>query len=619
MKCELNIMRTNRPILLLFGWLLLATAEAVHAQFNYITTNGTITITGYTGTNAVVVIPSTIDGLPVTSIVGNSASGSGFSEFMTSVTIPNGVTNIGDYAFFQRCFNLTSVTIPDSVTSIGDDAFNGCSALTNVTIPSSVTAIGDLVFGFCFSLTNISVDALNPAYSAPDGVLFDKNRTTLLAYPGAGPGVYTIPDTVTSLRDYAFSDCTNLTGITISDSVTNIGGWAFLNDTSLTSVTIGSGLTSIGAGAFAYSGLTSVTIPDSVTSIGDDAFNGCTSLTNVTIGSGVTNINQIMFSVTSLETINVDVNNPFYSSVDGVLFDKSQTTLIQYPDSRAGSYTIPDRVTGIGENAFYYCTSLTGITIPNSVTSIGDFAFNGCPSLINIIIGSGLTNIGDHAFTGCPSLMAIDVSVDNNSFLSVDGVLFDKSQTTLIRFPVGSGAISYSIPNSVTNIGEDAFEGGWFDSGLTSVTIGSSVTSIGDDAFWACVNLTSVYFQGNAPSLGAGVFARPGEFPWAIYDPATVYYLPGTTGWGMTFGGLPTAIWQPQIQPSDTSFGVNSNQFGFRINWASGMTVVVEASTSLSGGTWTPLQTNVLNSSSFYFSDPEWTNYPNRFYRLRSP
>jgi hypothetical protein len=209
--------------------------------------------------------------------------------------------------------------------------------------------------------------------------------------------------------------------------------------------------------------------------------------------------------------------------------------------------------------------------------------------------------------------------VDNNSFLSVGGVLFDRSQTTLIQFPVGSGATSYSIPNGVTNIGNSAF----YDCpSLSSVTIPSSVINIGDSAFSACFSLTSVYFQGNAPSVGSDVFSYSSYwYPRPVFDPATAYYLPGTTGWDAfaTNAEIQTALWLPQIQTSNGSFGVNSNQFGFNINWASGMTVVVEASTSLSGGAWTPLQTNTLTSGSFYFSDPEWTKYPSRFYRLRSP
>jgi hypothetical protein len=175
---------------------------------------------------------------------------------------------------------------------------------------------------------------------------------------------------------------------------------------------------------------------------------------------------------------------------------------------------------------------------------------------------------------------------------------------------------SIVLPNSLSSIGDSAFDG---CVSLTNITIPDSVTNIGNSTFSGCTRLTGVYFQGNAPNLGADVFDYPGGWWWWVFDPATVYYLPGTTGWGTNFAGLPAALWLPQIQTSDTSLGVRTNQFGFRINWASGMSVVVEASTSLSGGTWIPLQTNALPNGSIYFSDPQWANYPARFYRIRSP
>ncbi len=166
-----------------------------------------------------------------------------------------------------------------------------------------------------------------------------------------------------------------------------------------------------------------------------------------------------------------------------------------------------------------------------------------------------------------------------------------------------------------------AFE---FSDSLTTVTIPSSVTMVERYAFAGCLSLTSVYFQGNAPSVGwIEVFNwlvgyTNGVADWET-DPATVYYLPGTTGWGTEFSVLHTALWLPQVLTSDASFGVQANQFGFTINWSSGMTVAVDACTDLSNPTWIPLATNTLASGSLYFSDPQWTNYSARFYRLRWP
>ena len=163
---------------------------------------------------------------------------------------------------------------------------------------------------------------------------------------------------------------------------------------------------------------------------------------------------------------------------------------------------------------------------------------------------------------------------------------------------------SVTIPNSVTNI-DSAFSG---CGSLTNVIIGNGVTNI-SFAFNGCSSLSSVYFKGNAP--GANFFAYGGD------TNATVYYLPGTIGWDSTFDGLPTTVWLPQVQTSDASFGVRTNRFGFNINWASGQTVVVEACTNLTNPIWSPVGTNTLTSDSAYFSDPQWTNYPARFYRLR--
>jgi hypothetical protein len=176
-----------------------------------------------------------------------------------------------------------------------------------------------------------------------------------------------------------------------------------------------------------------------------------------------------------------------------------------------------------------------------------------------------------------------------------------------------------AIPNSVTNIGFGAFA---YCGSLTNVTVPCSVTSVGDQAFGSCSNLSSIFFSGNAPSLGTSVF--DGD------DHATVYRLPGTTGWELFSAatGRPVVVWKPRVLTDDDSFGVRTNQFGFNISWASGMTVVVEGRTNVNSlcpwcpppfNDWTPLQTNTLTSDTLYFSDPQWTNYPARFYRLRWP
>jgi hypothetical protein len=163
------------------------------------------------------------------------------------------------------------------------------------------------------------------------------------------------------------------------------------------------------------------------------------------------------------------------------------------------------------------------------------------------------------------------------------------------------------IGDSVTSITGWAFIG---CQNLSNITIPNSVTNIGSYAFCGCYSLTKAYFSGNAPSGDSTIFSG---------ESGTAYYLPGTTGWSSMFGGWPTAPWLPQIQTHDKGFGVRTNQFGFNINWASDQTVVVEACTNLANPVWNPVTTNTLTSGTNYFSDPNWTNYPSRFYRISSP
>jgi hypothetical protein len=215
----------------------------------------------------------------------------------------------------------------------------------------------------------------------------------------------------------------------------------------------------------------------------------------------------------------------------------------------------------------------TAYAIPNSVTNIRDDAFYGCASLISVTIGAGVTSIGDYAFSGCGNLSSVMI-------------------------PSGS-------------VGGYAF----YACGLTNVTIGNGVTSIAFAAFEGCTSLTGVYFAGNAPSLDV-------TSPFGGDTNAVVYYLPGTTGWGTSFGGRPTALWflpNPLILNTGASFGVKSNRFGFSISWATNTSVVEEACTNLANPVWSPVGTTALSGGSAYFSDPQWTNYPGRFYRLRSP
>ena len=370
----------------------------------------------------------------------NSFAPAGLTEY----TIPDSVTEIGNYAFFG-CSSLTSVTIPDGVTTIGYAAFAYCGSLTSVTMGEGVETVGGYAFANCPNLNAVhitdlavwcNIDFINPL---TDGnVDFAANplcNAGSLYLNGELVTDLVIPDGVTELRIISFVNCSNLTSVTIPDSVTIIGVYAFSWCESLTSVTIGDSVTEIGDYAFHYcENLTSVTIPDSVTTIGDDAFRCCSSLTSVTIPDSVTEIGERAF----------------------------------YLCSNLKSLTIPNSVAEIGSGTFCGCYSLTSVTIGNSVTTIGGWAFGDCISLTSITIPDSVTTIGDAAFRYCISLTSI------------------------------------TIPDSVTTIGDAAFE---YCGSLTSVTIPDSVTEIGNYAFFGCSSLTSVTIPDSVTTIGYATFA----------------------------------------------------------------------------------------------------------------
>jgi hypothetical protein len=557
----------------------------------------------------------------------------------TSYTIPDGITTIDDRAF-MNC-GLTRITIPDSVTSIGNYVFNGCPNLTSITIPDSVTHLGDNGFCLCMNLTSVTIG--NGVPSIEEGSFWGCTSLTNV----------TIGSSVTDIATWAFLGCSGLTSVTIPASVSSIGTVAFSGCWRLRAVcflgdapsgdstafsgdnatvyylpgTIGWGPTFGGAptalgtpllvgpflcttndGAITIIGYTgpggAVSIPSTangwpVIAIGNSAFASLSDMTSVTIPNSVTNIGETAFATcSSLSSINMAIDNPGYSSVGGVLFDKTLTRLIQYPTGQGGTtFAIPAGVTTIDDQAFMNCR-LTHITIPDSVTTIGRYVFNACPNLSSITIPDSVTHLGDNGFCWCSSLTSVTIgnrvpSIEEGSFWNCPH---------LTNLTLGSSV-------------NDIASWGFIDCpGLTSVTIPASVSSIGTVAFSGCTGLRAVYFLGNAPSGDSTVFSGDNN--------ATVYYLPGTTGWDATFGGIPTALWvvpYPQILSTAPSFGVQSDGFGFIISWATNQSVVVEASTTLAQPVWVPLSTNALVNGWSYFSDPEWANYPARFYRVRSP
>ena len=305
---------------------------------------------------------------------------------LKSLVIPDGVTSIGDCAFYD-CESLKSLVIPDSVTSIGKSAFLNCKSLKSLVIPDSVTHIGNGAFKACSSLKSLVIPAsvgniignpfsgwngelkcLSPYFIYDNKVLFDKDKSKIIAFRDKNTTSYVIPDSVSCIEFGAFWNCHSLKRLVLPDSVSSIGDWAFWNCRSLTDIVIPDSVNSIGDRVFSgCCSLKSLVIPDSVSSIGESAFEDCTSLSSLVIPEGVTSIGHCAFrGCYSLSNI-----------------------------------VIPNGVTSIGGCAFSRCKSLVEVVIPDSVTSIGYWAFEGCRSLNDIIIPDSVNSIGNGAFEDC--------------------------------------------------------------------------------------------------------------------------------------------------------------------------------------------------------------------------
>ena len=448
---------------------------------------------------------------------------------LTSIELPSGVTSIGDRAFLG-CSGLTSIELPAGVTSISDNAFYDSSGLTSIELPAGLVSIGDRAFGYCQSLTSIYIPSgvtsigddafygcyyslkeiyccpLNPpsikemtfegcfatiyvsikSYSAykeasiwsnienkifaicfdpsfeENGIYYnvlseDAKTVEVTRTMNVYTGSVTIPNEVThdevtysvvAVGKSAFINCPDLRIVIIPNSVASIGSNAFYSCETLAVASLPDGITEIGESAFyRCENLRQVTIPNGVTAIGDKCFYDCTALASVKIGSGVT---------------------------------------------------------AISTSAFSGCSKLEEILIPDNVETIGGQCFYDCTTLASVTIGSGVTSIGASVFTGCSKLATINVSKDNRSYVSEDGVLYNMDMTELLRYPAGKMEQSFDIPSTVTTVAAEAFSDSYI---FYSVTIPASVTTIGDNAFSGCNGLKEITsVSPTPPAISANTF-----------------------------------------------------------------------------------------------------------------
>jgi hypothetical protein len=527
---------------------------------------------------------------------------------------------------FTTCLKCPSAKkgnciLPNSVTKIEDAAFENCNVITAIQLASGLSTISSRSFLDCKALDKFVVLPDHPNFSVVDGVLFNKTKTTLIAYPIGKSSVYFIPKGVTKIAEDAFNGCLGMSSVTIPASVNAIGARAFSNCINLNSVFVNNSVPiALGVGTdvfgnvnkkncvlhvptglaeiykattqwqdftnvldaltvnilagglqsalspedllsvtkltvtgsmdatdfkclrdampalllldisavtvLAYTGnggtlngvntypanvlpqnaffdgklgkslLKTIYLPNYISSIGQNAFAKCSSLTTLNIPELVTTIGIGAFEgCVNLTDINIAAGNLNYSSFEGVLCNKNQTTILVCPMAKKGAFLLPETVTTIANNAFQGCQGLTTFRIGSAVKSIGSSSFRYCTGLKSIQIPASVNAIGNLAFANCTALTEFVVDLDNQNYSTLDGVLFNKKRTTLIACPATKKGV-YNLPASVTQIAEAAF---LQCKELTVLQLPSSLSSIGSQAFAGCTDLKSIYLDDNTP------------------------------------------------------------------------------------------------------------------------
>ena len=431
---------------------------------------------------------------------------------LSVLEIPSGVIALSDY-LFSGCTGLTAIALSDGLNRIGSYAFNGCTSLNSINIPANVVSISSNAFSGCSGLEEMTLPFVGESKEATNasalfGYIFGTtsysgSTEATQVYNGSSikyyipSGLVKVNITGNSLNYGAFSNCVMINEITIKN-VTNIGSYAFSGCSNLNSIVIPNGITTISNNAFAgCSSLLSITVPSSISSIGDNAFSNCTDLATVflngttppVLGTGAftNNGSGRRFYVPSLQLSSY----------------KSATGWVSY------SFSIFSK-TIINSNGFaiqngkliQYTGNSTDITIPSTVSSIDHYAFNN--RVIRVELLSGVTTITEYSFRNYRNIAEIVVASGNNYFSSIDGILYDKSGTKLILYPIGRTDTTYSIPDGVLTIGKYAFKD---CNNLISIAMPSSLTDIEEYAFMGCSSLKSVNIPNSVNNISDYIFS----------------------------------------------------------------------------------------------------------------
>lgn len=520
--------------------------------------SGVTSIAAYTGTGGPVAASTVYPSNEIPQYSFNAKT------LITNVALPACITSIGQYAFKGTAIT-TMNDIPDVVTSIGAYSFNACTALQSVHLPNSLTTINSYLFQGCANLATVNIPS---QITLVDASAFSGCLKLTSALD--------IPLSVTAIGVSAFQDCNALTTVTLHEGVmTLISATAFYNCTALTSIEVPSTVTAIGASAFkncsslvsvslpmqlklidfntfyGCSSLTNITLPTSLTTFGGTCFSGCTSLTSIVIPSGVQTLSYNTFQnctslakatlpaqlktielnpwanatpftgCYSLDSVFIDPTSIYFSTVDGVLYDRKITTLVYYPTGRDGDFTLPTSVVTVGGCSMMDCIGLTAFDFGTSTpVTLESNSFKRCTGLTTITIPASVATLGTSQyggpFYGCDNLQILYAAGGN--LVTVDGVTFTADMKTLVTCsPTKVG--DYVIPSSVTTIKQCAFAQCAL---LTSVVIPNSVTSIGSFAFLSCTGLTSV-------SLPSSIKTIPYQGFWGCSSLKSVVVPSGVT------------------------------------------------------------------------------------------